>query len=297
MPSDEDEVLSKAFLDILPDLDDEMILHAVSSGEDMSQLVSRIHPLISSYVLQLDVGLVKITEIDEYFFTSRKAFMQQFGLMMFPFFTFFDSLMERFALELYQAIGTGGIVGLMGIINPKENEKKVAEAYQRFSASMQDQLVGMEHEGAEPFVSQISLFLQNIEEIPIVNSNAAKEKNSFLFKVQDAHRQLFLSEGENWEDSAMTAMGDVLGRLAITSMPTQKNFLTKLKKIRPANMKKQVESFILVQRGIFHENFLGLCQPIYQQTIDTIAKAWQKYSLTYQQRVKRCKNFLLAITP
>lgn len=297
MSSNQDAVSNEAVQHVLLDLNNDEACQAAASGASGTQVAALLYPHVKEAVSSLENSKQKLADIDEKFFEGRRSFVQQFGLMMFPSFTFFDSLMERFAIELTQNMGRGPILGFISMLNPKDSEKKVAQAYQNFAKAMQDQLAGMEHEGAEPFVSQLSLFLENIDEIPIVCENAAKEKNTFLFKIRDAHRQLFLSEGEDWEDTAMTAMGDVLGRLALSAMPTEKHFLSSLKKIRPANAKKQAEKFIVVQRKLFQDSFVQLCQPIYLETIHAITAAWQEYKKLYECRLISFKNFLQNFVP
>lgn len=290
----QDEVKRALISNILNNIDDKNVHEAAQSGILESHLADMIRPLIEEQLLALTQGCTKILEIEEAFFTSRRSFSQQFGLIVFPFFTFFDSMMERFAIELTQSMrhpSLGTLVSL-GLFAPKDTRRKIAASFRSFSSAMQTQLAGMEYEGAQPFITQLSDFLQSIDQIPLTCEKAIQEKESFLFKIKDAHRQLFFSEGEEWEDTAMTAMGDVLGRMALAAMPTEQSFILALKRLHNIRMKKQIEKFISNQRTTFQENLIQFCKPMYEDAVNAITAAWQIYKADYEQRTNLFRDFL-----
>ncbi|MGL4524894.1 MAG: hypothetical protein ACRCVN_05180 [Spirochaetia bacterium] len=278
--------------DVLSHIDDPLLTDAIKSASDLDSALLLLCPFVKGKIPDLKKIQEALEKIDEEFFVGRKNFDQLFGLVMFPFFAFFDSMMERFHMDIAKSFSTHRINSFLSIIAHKEAEKQINLAYEHFQQSMESQLVGMEHEGAGPFVAQLSALLQSIDDLPMLSEVLEKETAAFIFEIRSAHRQLFLSEGEDWEDAAMTAMGDVLGRLVLTAMPLDRSFTAPLKRVAMANLKRTMEKIIATQRKNFQEKLIASAKPIYFQSVQSITKAWRQYHQNYQAHCACFNNFL-----
>lgn len=229
--------------------------------------------------------------LDAAYFSTKHSFRRDYGLMLFPFFAFFDSALELVEIDVKNALRSKKRVFSFAFSAlDKERQQELQQIFRNWNFNLRNQMEGVEREAAERFVWRLSQFEKKLAlyEAP---SPLKEAKEDLFFGLRNAARKFFIASGPDWEDAAMTSMGGALGRLAIESLPDAEALYERLKKWRKNLYAAKFMAELDQERENFHQVLQVKTRPLYESICGNLEAAWDKYKEAIQQLRRQTLSF------
>lgn len=216
-----------------------------------------------------------LEQIDRDFFSNQRGFSRDFGLTIFPFFTFFDTLLDHIEFDCKKLYDKAFFVRKLWY-RPKSSILKELVNY--FYQMIECQWVGVQHDSVEQFIEHYDRLLErfNILEV-LLPASASFLYQTLMGNLEKALEPFFLTRSSNWRNGALHTMGSVLGAKALLSVPKREYLLNSLIQITGYRYLQDLEFFLEEERLHFHQNLHQNLHTTYQSVYLNMQKAWQEF--------------------
>ncbi|NIZ68839.1 hypothetical protein [Entomospira culicis] len=214
--------------------------------------------------------------IERQFFSKQRGFMRDFGLLVFPFFTFFDALLDRMELDMkasYQKL----YPWQRWWYRPKS--AVIEQSIENFYQSIKQQWIGVQRDASEAFVERYDQLLKTLRELEAhLPSECEGIYEQLLINLSSASAIFFVIKSERWHDDALDHMGMILGEHAFAVLPLREHWQERLIRIHGGQYLQDMELLLQEERIRFHQALHGALLGIYQPVHDEMYHSWQEFS-------------------
>ncbi|NIZ40623.1 hypothetical protein PVA45_03735 [Entomospira entomophila] len=221
-----------------------------------------------------------LQSINQDFFSKEKGLLRDFGLTIFPFFTFFDSLLDRIEIDI-QAEYRKHFLARFWLSKPKsmQIDMILAGAYQ----SLQEQWDGVQRDAAERFVERFALFMGELDRIKSEFSSEQESKyHDLISNLRISIKDYFSFDGDNWQDHALSSLGEVLGAWATPALPEMEGLRNRIQSLKNRDYIHNLELLLQEERIMFHQKLQKNLMEAYTILYNQIEREWRTFYPTLE---------------
>ncbi|NIZ46882.1 hypothetical protein PVA44_03600 [Entomospira nematocerorum] len=221
-----------------------------------------------------------LQRINYTFFSQEKGLLRDFGLTIFPFFTFFDSLLDRIEIDI-QSEYRKHFLARFWLSKPKpmQIDLILSGAYR----SLHEQWEGVQRDAAERFVERFALLVSELDSFRVLFSAEQEIQYSvFMNNLTEVMQSYFSFIDENWQDSALSSMGQVLGVWAMPALPEMEGLGDRIRSLKNRDYIHSLELLLQEERIAFHQKLQKNLLDSYTMLYNQIEKEWRSFYLALE---------------
>jgi hypothetical protein len=219
--------------------------------------------------------LKSVEAIDKKFFAKHKGFMREFGLLIFPFFTFYDALLERMELDIRQFYDRRYFWQKWFYRTKVSTMENILES---FYHSIQEQWEAVQRDAAEAFVERYGQFVVALDELDAQLPRMLQEDlERYRVELARTVAQFFSIERHNWQDSALDEMGLVLGQHAKLVLPKQEQLFVQMNALKGVHYLQDLELYLQEERIRFHQALHQVLMQVYKPVCERMQAGFEQF--------------------